>query len=262
MPSDVAPGPVQPGSVGPGPVALVGSGEYLDAMTELEGRLIDGRPPRYVQIPTAAAPEGEHVLARWLQLGADQAERLGVEQVAIVARDRHDADDPDLAAQVAGAGLIYLSGGNPGFLASTLRDTALWRAIVAAWQGGAALAGCSAGCHGHHELGAVVAQLGAGRRAGARPGAAVAGDPALRPVRRLDALTDPQARRQDPGRRVHRRHRRGDGAGDRPRRRGGVGRLRRRKVWLVDDRGKRTGHEGGRSVPVPSARMRPSSGGV
>jgi cyanophycinase len=114
-------------------------------MTELEGQLLDGRPPRYVQIPTAAAPEGEQVLARWLQLGADQADRLGVEQVAVVARDRHDADDPDFAAQVAGAGLIYLSGGNPGYLASTLRDTALWRGIVDAWRAGAAVAGCSAG---------------------------------------------------------------------------------------------------------------------
>jgi cyanophycinase-like exopeptidase len=129
----------------PGPVALVGSGEYLQRMTDLERDLIAGRPPRYVQIPLAAAPEGEHVLARWMRLGAVQAERLGVEQVAILARDRHDCDDPDLAAQVQGAGLVYLSGGNPGYLASSLRDTALWRAVVAAWEGGAALAGCSAG---------------------------------------------------------------------------------------------------------------------
>ena len=129
----------------PGPVALVGSGEYLESMADLERRLLDGRPPRYVQIPLAAAPEGEQVLARWLNLGAAQADRLGVEQVAVVARDRHDADDPALAAEVEGAGLVYFSGGNPGYLAASLRDTALWRAVVAAWRGGAALAGCSAG---------------------------------------------------------------------------------------------------------------------
>ncbi len=129
----------------PGPVALVGSGEYLEPMADLEGALIAGRPARYVQIPTAAAPEGEQVLARWLRLGAEQAERLGVEQVPVVARDRHDAEQPALADAVAGAGLIYLSGGNPGYLASSLRGTALWRAIEAAWQDGAAVAGCSAG---------------------------------------------------------------------------------------------------------------------
>ena len=41
--------------------------------------------------------------------------------------------------------MIYLSGGNPAYLADTLRGTAVWDAIVAAWRGGAALAGCSAG---------------------------------------------------------------------------------------------------------------------
>ena len=43
------------------------------------------------------------------------------------------------------AGLIYLSGGNPTFLANTLRDTLLWKEIESAWRDGAALAGCSAG---------------------------------------------------------------------------------------------------------------------
>src|SRR5512142_9250 len=115
---------------GPGPLALVGSGEYLAVMAEVEGALIAGRPPRYVQLPTAAAPE---------------AERLGVEQVPVVVRDRDEAGSQDLAAQIAGAGLIYLSGGSPLFLARTLRGTRVWAAIEAAWRAGAALAGCSAG---------------------------------------------------------------------------------------------------------------------
>lgn len=59
--------------------------------------------------------------------------------------DRAGADDPTIVDQVAGAGLIYLSGGNPSRLADILRGTALWAAIVAAWHAGAALAGCSAG---------------------------------------------------------------------------------------------------------------------
>lgn len=128
-----------------GPLALVGSGEYLPSMLDIERDLIDGRPPRYVQIPTAAAAEGADRLAYWVDLGRKQAERLGVEAVPLVVTDRAQADDPAIAAQVAGAGLIYLSGGNPVLLADTLRDTALWRAIVAAWEQGAALAGCSAG---------------------------------------------------------------------------------------------------------------------
>ena len=46
---------------------------------------------------------------------------------------------------IDGAGLVYLSGGNPGYLARTLRGTAVGDAVIAAWQSGSALAGCSAG---------------------------------------------------------------------------------------------------------------------
>jgi cyanophycinase len=123
----------------------VGSGEYLPVMASVEGMLLEGRPRRYVQLPTAAAPEGERSLKYWLDLGAAQAERLGVEQVPVVVRDRAEADSAELASLVDGAGLIYLSGGSPGFLAQTLRGSRVWEAIRAAWEAGAALAGCSAG---------------------------------------------------------------------------------------------------------------------
>lgn len=129
----------------PGPIALVGSGEYLPVMEPVERALIDGRPPRYVQLATAAAPEGPASLRRWRELGADAAARLGVEQVTVPVVDRASADDAALAALVGGAGLIYLSGGNPRFLTETLTGTAVWVAIVHAWRSGAALAGCSAG---------------------------------------------------------------------------------------------------------------------
>ena len=128
-----------------GPVALVGSGEYLPVLADVERRLLAGRPPRYVQLATAAAPEGPAVLARWHALGARAAERLGVEQVVVPVADRDGALDDANARLIEGAGLVYLSGGNPSFLAETLRDTPVWAAIVAAWRAGAALAGCSAG---------------------------------------------------------------------------------------------------------------------
>jgi cyanophycinase len=132
-------------AVSAGPIALVGSGEYLPVMLEVERHLLAGRPGRYVQIPTAAAPEGDAVLARWTRLGAEQAARLGVEAVPVLVRDRSDADDPAHVEAVRGAGLIYMSGGNPAHLAQSLRGSAVWEAVVAQWQAGAALAGCSAG---------------------------------------------------------------------------------------------------------------------
>ncbi len=128
-----------------GPVALVGSGEYLPVMAEVEAELLQGRPPRYVQIPTAASLEGDASLDRWVALGKAQAARLDVEAVPVVVRDRTDADDPAFAALIEGAGLVYLSGGNPPHCAATLRGTRVWNAVLAAWRGGAALAGCSAG---------------------------------------------------------------------------------------------------------------------
>lgn len=129
----------------PGPLALVGSGEYLPEMADIEGSLIAGRPPRYVQIATAAVPDGEATVERWHNLGIAQAERLHVDPVVLDIKDRDDAGSAEIAKQVEGAGLIYLSGGHPGFLAETLRDTVVWAAIVEAWRNGAALAGCSAG---------------------------------------------------------------------------------------------------------------------
>ncbi len=130
----------------PGHLALVGSGEYLAVMAGVEaGLLAAGGGARYVQIPTAAAPEGEASLSRWTALGREQAARLGAEAVPVVVRDRAEADDPALAALVEGASLVYLSGGSPPFCASTLRGTRVWDAVLEAWRGGASLAGCSAG---------------------------------------------------------------------------------------------------------------------
>lgn len=129
----------------PGRLALVGSGEYLPVMQDVESWLLEDRPRRYVQLATAAAPEGDASLGRWHALGAEAAARLDAEQVIVDVRDRADADDPQHAAAIAGAGLIYLSGGNPAHLARTLRGTLVWAAIETEWQAGASLAGCSAG---------------------------------------------------------------------------------------------------------------------
>ena len=129
----------------PGPIALVGSGEYLEVMLEVERALLAGRPARFVQLPTAAAPEGAESLARWTELGRAQAARLGVQAVPVLVRDRDDANNPALAALIEGAGLVYLSGGNPPYCSATLRGTLVWQAIERAWHNGAALAGCSAG---------------------------------------------------------------------------------------------------------------------
>ena len=122
-----------------GRLALVGSGEYLPVMQETENWLLGDNERIYVQLATAAAPEGSTSLERWHRLGREAARRLDATQVVVDVRNREDAHDPKNVAAIAGAGLVYLSGGNPTFLADTLRNTPVWDAIVAAWNGGAAL---------------------------------------------------------------------------------------------------------------------------
>src|SRR5258708_24712674 len=68
---------------------------------------------------------------------------LRVEELPVYTRS--DAASADLAERATGAGLIYLTGGDPGLLAQTLRGTRVWAAMVAAWRAGAGLAGSSAG---------------------------------------------------------------------------------------------------------------------
>lgn len=128
-----------------GPVALVGSGEFLPQMNEVDQHLLAGRNPRVAVLATAAGLEGPETVSRWLDMGRDHFSRLGAEPVLLPVMDAADAAEEDYAAQLAGVGLVYLSGGNPAYLAASLRDSAVWRAIIAAWQAGAALAGCSAG---------------------------------------------------------------------------------------------------------------------
>ncbi|MGA1159236.1 MAG: Type 1 glutamine amidotransferase-like domain-containing protein [Candidatus Nanopelagicaceae bacterium] len=133
-----------------GSIALVGSGEYLVEMIELERSLIDdgianGRKKIYLQLPTAAGQESENRLQYWSDLGEKQAKRLGIQSVTLPIFDRESANNFEFAEMLEDAALIYLSGGNPHFLANTLRDTLAWRAIESNWRMGGSLAGCSAG---------------------------------------------------------------------------------------------------------------------
>jgi cyanophycinase-like exopeptidase len=135
---------------GLGAIALVGSGEYLPAMAAFEGQLLDdavrrGRPRHYLQLATAAGQEGEKSLTYWRELGAAQGERIGVPTSFLPVFTREHANDPLLAARVADAGLLYLSGGSPGHLAATLVGSLVGDAILRHVRGGGALAGCSAG---------------------------------------------------------------------------------------------------------------------
>jgi cyanophycinase-like exopeptidase len=128
-----------------GPLGLVGSGEFTPATEAVDVALLEGREQRVVFLPTAAALEGAKRTSYWVELGRTHYRRLDVESTPLMVLDRAHADDAAMATQVAGAGLIYMSGGDPTYLARTLVGSRVGDAIREAWLGGAAVAGCSAG---------------------------------------------------------------------------------------------------------------------
>lgn len=130
----------------PGLIALVGSGEFLPGMMDTDRILLADRPGPVVHLPTAAGLESPDSIERWSRMAASHYAALGRDVVSLPVIDDQSADDPGLAAQIdSETALIYLSGGNPAHCAKTLRDSAVWDAIIAAWEAGTSLAGCSAG---------------------------------------------------------------------------------------------------------------------
>ena len=133
-----------------GSLALIGSGEYLPAMAAFEKTLLDdaialGKAPTYIQIPTAAGKESADRLDYWKQLGAAQAQRIGMNSIHLPIYSREDAFNQVHVDAINNSALMYMSGGDPHHLATTLIDTPLWSAILSNWASGASLAGCSAG---------------------------------------------------------------------------------------------------------------------
>jgi cyanophycinase len=128
-----------------GLLALVGGDEFKPGNQEQDALLVAAARARggtAFVVPTAAARGGP-------RQAVDNASRwfagLGLELEELHVLTRTHANDPAVAAQASKGSFFYLVGGDPGHTASTLRESAVWASIVAAWRGGAALAGSSAG---------------------------------------------------------------------------------------------------------------------
>ena len=126
-----------------GLLLLNGGDEFRPGNEPQDRELIaSARPGRAFVVATAARrqhPEMAVATARRWFGG------LGLELEELPVYTRTNAGSAELAAAAAGAGLLYLTGGDPGLLAQTLRGTRVWAAMAGAWRGGAALAGSSAG---------------------------------------------------------------------------------------------------------------------
>jgi cyanophycinase len=133
-----------------GLIALVGSGEYLPVMEQVDRHLLDslntdGRRPSVVCLPTAAGREGDASVHRWSNMGEEHFKKLGANVKALPIIDRASANLEEYASLLENADMIYFSGGNPGYLYETMKDTRAWNAAQRAWARGSVYAGCSAG---------------------------------------------------------------------------------------------------------------------
>lgn len=126
----------------PGILALVGGGEFSDGC-DFDRTLLDAAgTDRIVVLPTAAAFEHP---GRLVERAVQWFAGLGATATGLDVLNRRDAVDPANAEVLRAARLVYLAGGSPMHLRSVLKETPLWEALVDAWQGGAVVAGSSAG---------------------------------------------------------------------------------------------------------------------
>ena len=133
----------------PGTVALVGSGEYLDAMNEVDTYLLNtiggASTAKVALLPTASGLEPNGPTS-WNNLGLRHFKNLGVQDIrATQIIDRESAFAQDQLDLLQGADFYYFSGGNPHHTINTLRNSPAWNIIKTAYENGAVLAGCSAG---------------------------------------------------------------------------------------------------------------------
>ena len=131
-----------------GLIALVGSGEYLPVMEDVDRYLLASlnvKTPQVVCIPAAAGQEGDESINRWSRMGLDHFKRLGANVQALRIIDKSSANDAQYESMLENADLIYFSGGNPQYLFETMQGSRAWTAMQKAWTSGAVYAGCSAG---------------------------------------------------------------------------------------------------------------------
>jgi len=125
-----------------GVLALVGGAEWRDKCTFDAELLAASGGSEVLVLPTAAAYEHPERAVEW---AARYFSDLGGSVRGLMVLRRPDAEGPEFAAAVAAARFIYIGGGSPLHLRSVLKDSKVWEALLAAWHGGAVVAGSSAG---------------------------------------------------------------------------------------------------------------------
>ena len=127
----------------PGPLALLGGGEFSPACATLDRELLGAvGADEVLVLATAAAFEGVDAV---IERAVAYFDGLGVSATGLAVLHRRDTDDPVLLERVRHARALFITDGSPLHLRSVLKDSALYAAIVDAYEKGAALIASGAG---------------------------------------------------------------------------------------------------------------------
>jgi cyanophycinase len=128
--------------------ALLGSGEFEPWSEEVDRYVLErarSGDGSVLILPTASAPEGDDVFVGWAQKGLDHFAGVGFKADVLPLKTRNDAMDARFVQALDVPSIVYLSGGNPAYLARTFSDTPFWTALLDGVDRGLAYIGCSAG---------------------------------------------------------------------------------------------------------------------
>lgn len=127
-----------------GILALVGSGEFTDAVIPIDQYLLSKiKNPNVAILPTAAGEE--KAFSKWIEDGIKHFKKLGVEVDGINLINKKDAQDPNILKQLENFNFYYFSGGDPNYLLNVLKGSKAWDLIHERFNKGATLVGSSAG---------------------------------------------------------------------------------------------------------------------
>ncbi len=130
-----------------GLIILGGGGEFQKGNEQADQHALQqagGANASVLIVPTAGGADGGIPMAS--RNGVNWFRSLGAEKVeALPLANRAEADQPELAARLTGANLIYMAGGNPAYLLEALKGSACWAAMREALANGAVVGGASAG---------------------------------------------------------------------------------------------------------------------
>ncbi|OGM25012.1 hypothetical protein A3D00_04190 [Candidatus Woesebacteria bacterium RIFCSPHIGHO2_02_FULL_38_9] len=127
-----------------GILALVGSGEFTDEVIDIDEFILSKtKNPKVAILATAAGREKAY--QKWVEDGISHFKKLKTFAAGIDIKNSEDTNNPHIEKELDKFNIYYFSGGDPGYLLDTTKDSFAWKTIIKNYQNGAAIIGCSAG---------------------------------------------------------------------------------------------------------------------